>query len=164
MRGLKVGSVEAAVEFFPSMCYSAYGLTNAIWATLQNPLETTTNFCNACYDIGYFTANYFKNLDWDTLEDCSEELKQFYRKFDSLSDSEKGQKIGYFIGKYGVDIFAGSATIKGVSALRKLKDANRLANLEALANDEKRSIKMATTWGEIRYSNTGAHIVPALPE
>lgn len=44
----------------------------------------------------------------------------------------KGELIGYTIGKYGVDIFAGSTLFKGVSALKRLKNANKVCNLEAM--------------------------------
>lgn len=29
--------------------------------------------------------------------------------------------------------------------------------------DPKNGVKTSTTWGEIRYSKTGAHIIPAFP-
>lgn len=40
--------------------------------------------------------------------------------------------VGYTVGKYGVDIFAGSTALKGVSAYKKLRNANRICNLESM--------------------------------
>lgn len=59
------------------------------------------------------------------------------RHFNSLSDAEKGTAIGCCIGKYGTDIFIGGTALKSVKTVKKLKEANRIANLEALAASEK---------------------------
>ena len=67
-----------------------------------------------------------------------------YVQFDHLSDSKKGELIGHTIGKYGVDVFAGGfviggaikggkVVVNGASAYRKLKNVNRVYNLEAMA-------------------------------
>lgn len=41
--------------------------------------------------------------------------------------------IGHAIGKYGIDILAPATGIKSVSTYRKLKDANRICELESMA-------------------------------
>ncbi len=56
-----------------------------------------------------------------------------YENFNQLSDKEKGNLLGCILGKYGVDIFSGGAAIKGVSAYKNLKVANRICNLESMA-------------------------------
>jgi hypothetical protein len=56
-----------------------------------------------------------------------------YERFDQLNDSEKGKLIGYTVGKYGVDLFAGGAAVKGVSTYRNLRTANRICTLESIA-------------------------------
>lgn len=133
LEGLTKGSVESAKEFFPSLWHSMYGLGEALWSFTQHPIDTTTNFCNACYEIGGTSAEYFRNFDWDQIEGYASEFKQLYEKFDHLTDAEKGHLIGFSIGKYGVDIFAGGATLKGAMALKKLKNANRVCNIEVMA-------------------------------
>jgi hypothetical protein len=78
-------------------------------------------------------ADYCKNVDWQTVEGYVDQVKTLCERFDQLSDSEKGELIGYTIGKYGVDLFAGGAVVKSVSTYRKLRTANRLCTLEAMA-------------------------------
>lgn len=255
--GLLEGSGKAVIELVPTLCQSAYGCGKCLWHFAQEPVSSTTNFYNACYEAGAAVSEYLKTVDREKIEEIAQEVQQLYSDFDRLTDAEKGQAIGYCIGKYGVDLFIGGATLKCVGAVKNLKNANRIANLEALASSEKtreavkkaalahaaereaffkhakihwdkqnkhvpgkhnymknRSIfehpdaqgllnkyagkgtplknrilgrpdyrerlnfgefigyhvdentllKTATTWGEIRYSKTGAHIIPILPK
>lgn len=134
--GLCQGVTEAATEFVPSLCSSAYGLGEAIWAVHPlNPrcLESIKPFAGASYEIVECIGEYCKNIDWNTVEGCVDQVKVLYERFDSLNTSEKGELIGSIIGNYGVDIFAGSTVIKGVATYRKLQTANRLCNLETMA-------------------------------
>lgn len=133
LEGLIEGGEIALIDFFPSIWDSVCGVGQTFWAFVNHPIDTTTNFYNSCYELAKITAEYCKSLDWDTLEEYAYEMKILCEKFDSLTDSEKGQLIGVCIGKYGIDIFAGGAAIKSVSVLKKIKDANRICNLEAMA-------------------------------
>ena len=54
----------------------------------------------------------------------------------NLSESEKGALLGYTIGKYGVEIFGGGLTLKGIAIYRNLKTANRMCSLEAMASSK----------------------------
>ncbi|MBA3816520.1 MAG: hypothetical protein H0X29_08395 [Parachlamydiaceae bacterium] len=136
LNGVIEGGAQATVDFVPSLCNTAYGLGECLWCFVQAPVDSTINFCNACSETGETVTEYIKNLNQETIEGLADEMKQLYQQFDGLNDSEKGQAIGYCIGKYGVDIFAGGATLKCVTALKNLKNANRVANLEALAASE----------------------------
>ncbi len=78
-------------------------------------------------------VDYCKNVNQQTLNGYVSQIKILYNKFDKLTESEKGELIGYTVGKYGVDLFAGSAVIKSVSTYRKLRTANRVCNLESMA-------------------------------
>lgn len=84
--------------------------------------------------MGDCVYEYCKNIDENTLDNCAEQIKKQYENFESLSPTEKGDLIGKTIGKNGVDIFAGIATVKGVATFRNLKAANRVCNLEAMAS------------------------------
>lgn len=130
---LAKGSMEAAVDFVPSLCNTVYGLGSSLWSLAEHSVDSTRNFCNACQEMGMTAAEYFKSLDWETMEGYAEEVRQLCEKFDQLSDGEKGHLIGYSIGRYGVDIFAGGVALKGVAVFKNLKNANRLCNLEAIA-------------------------------
>lgn len=134
IKGVCQGSLESAAEFVPSMCNSVYGIGETLWSFSQTPVESTKNFANACLEIGECISDYYKEHDLDNIvEDCSQEIKSLYEKYDQLNDKEKGKIIGYTIGKYGVDIFAGGALFKGIAAYRHLRNANIKYNLEVMA-------------------------------
>lgn len=132
LSGLKNGSQESVSEFFPSLLYSAYGLSKGLWAIAQDPINQTINFTNACHETAELTVQFCKNLDWEKLEGYSVEIRHLCEKYHQLSNIEKGQLIGYAIGKYGVDILAPCTTMRGIATFKKLKEANQLCNLEAL--------------------------------
>ena len=130
--GVTSGAKEAAVEFVPSLLSTTYGLGIALWSLVENPIDSTVDFINACYEVGECAVDFCKTFDQDQIVEMVEEVKHLYETFDVLSEGEKGHLIGYSIGKYGVDIFAGATSIKAVSALKKLKEANRFCNLESM--------------------------------
>lgn len=128
------GASEAAIDFVPSMCSSVYGLSETLWTINQHPIESTKNFANACKEMADCVVDYYKTHDLEnSIDECVDEVKILYEKFDQFTDREKGQLIGYAIGKYGIDIFGGGAVLKGVAAYRNLRNANRICNLEAMA-------------------------------
>ena len=132
-KGLKNGVQEAASDFVPTLCQSAYGIGQCLWTFSQAPIESSANFFNACYEIGETVVQAFKELDQEMVEDLAAEFHKAMLTFDKLGESEKGEITGYFVGRYGVDILAGAGAMKGIAAFKKLKDANRLCNIEALA-------------------------------
>ncbi len=130
--GVTEGGQNAIVEFIPSLCESTYGLSQCLWTFVKEPIGSTIDFCNASYEVGETINEYIKALDQKEIEKLAGEIQQLYLNFDNLSEQEKGQAIGYCIGKYGVDIFAGGATLKFAGAIKKLRNANRIVNLETL--------------------------------
>lgn len=133
LNGLAEGGITATSEFVPSLLHTVQGINEALWSFSQHPVDSTKNFCNACAEMANATVEYFKTIDIAAIEDFTDEIKILYEKYDSLSDSEKGRSIGYVIGKYGIEIFGGSAAFKCIASFKKLKEANRLCNLEAMA-------------------------------
>ena len=76
------GAYESTIDFVPSCCHSAYGLSEALWAIhwSANPLNPETpenikNFSNACYEMGECIVNYFKNMDADTIDGYVDQIK-----------------------------------------------------------------------------------------
>lgn len=132
--GLVSSGKDAAFETIPSLLSTASGLNRTLWAHFKNPLKSTGQFAEACYEAGKYTVNFYKELDWDKVEDIAEEVKALCKQFEQLNDTEKGHLIGSIIGKYGVDIFVSGVALKGVSVYNKLKDANRICNFEALTS------------------------------
>lgn len=162
-KAVSQGAAEAAVDFVPSLCNSAYGLGEALWAiTPLNPqsLQNINQFANACYEMAECTTDYLKKVDWQTVEGYVDQVKTLYERFDNLSESEKGSLIGYSIGRYGVDLYAGQTLVKGVSAYRKLSNANRMCTLETMAtsNRNKEAIISSSlkhkTERELLFKNT----------
>ena len=64
-------------------------------------------------------------------------MKDLFEKWNSLEDRRRGEITGEIIGKYGVEIFAGTSLVKGVKVYRELKRANNLLTLETLALSER---------------------------
>lgn len=124
---------ETACDFLPSLCYTVYGLGKCLWAFGERPVDSIHNLAGAGYDMAEYVVKYLKTVDKETLHEYVDEFLRLHENFNQLSDKEKGKLIGSAIGKYGVDIFAGAAAIKGVSAYKKLKEANRICNLESMA-------------------------------
>lgn len=136
LKSVCIGAAEAAVDFVPSLCSTAYGLGSTLWAVHplnSDSLENTKLFANACYEMCDSIVDYCKSADMETLEECVEEIKTLYENFEQLTDADKGALIGHVVGKHGVDLFAGGGIVKGVSAFRKLKTANKMCTLEAMA-------------------------------
>lgn len=132
LKGLEEGCTESIVDFVPSLCNSVYGLCASLWVFANHPINSTNNFVNACYDIANCVHEFRKNVDLEEIESYPIEIQRLYGQFDRLSESEKGHLVGYLVGKYGIDIFAGGAAIKSVATFKKLKDANRMCMLEMM--------------------------------
>lgn len=126
------GACDAACDFVPSLCNTVYGLGECLWAFGEHPIDSVNNLASAGYEMAEHVVDYLKTVDRDKLHEYADELVRLYENFNHLTDHEKGELVGYAVGKYGVDIFAGSAAIKGVSAYKKLKEANRICNLESM--------------------------------
>lgn len=140
------GATEATIDFVPSMCNSIYGLGETLWAQtvkqwtripLVDDIKEIKQFSKACYDLSDSFVDYCKRIDENTLLNCSEQLKGLYNRYDQLSPAEKGELIGYSLGRYGTDICAGGAAVKLIAAARNLKKANAVLNMEAMALDNK---------------------------
>lgn len=164
IKAVSQGAAEAAVDFVPSLCSSVYGLGETLWAlTPLHPqsLQNINQFANACYEMAECTTDYLKHVDWQTVEGYVDQVKTLYERFDNLSDSEKGNLIGYTIGRYGVDLFAGQTLVKGVSAYRKLSHANRMCTLETMATSKRK--KKAIISSSLKHKSERALIFKNTP-
>jgi tetratricopeptide (TPR) repeat protein len=136
LKGLQEGGKEAALDFVPSLCSSVYGLCSSMWVFAQHPIDSTNQFVNVCYDLGNCINEFRKNVDLEEIESYPLEIQRLYDQYDRLSEPEKGYLIGYIVGKYGVDIFAGGTTIKGIAYFKKLRNANRTCMLDTLKSSK----------------------------
>lgn len=160
---VRQGAFESAIDFVPSLSGSIYGMSKTLWAThwSTHPLnpqvsENIKNFANACYEIGECIVDYCKNVDEETINSYIDQIKTIYTHYDQLSDTEKGEIIGYTVGRYSVDILAGALIGAGVakraqivnktvplfSSIRNLKNVNRACNFDVmiLSEAEKKAV------------------------
>jgi len=175
IKGIILGSQVTAENFVPDTITCFRGILHGLWAFALSPYETSREMINAAYAIGEFLN------DHDTLE-CLEclvpELKDLSKTWHKIDDYLRGKKIGFMIGRYGLEIFASSGVIKAVSKLRALKRANTMCSLEAcalsnkqkniileksslFASQKKEAIKNAVKNGNIfiRTENTIHHVM-----
>ena len=143
--GVLSGAGASTLDFFPSIFSSCRGILNGLWAFTCSPIEVSNEMINTAYAIGEFISTHSK-------EECFQyivpELKELSESWDKLNDYSRGQKIGYIIGKYGVDIFIPATLVKGinkvkaVTKLKSLKRANTMATLEACAASPAKQAKI----------------------
>lgn len=142
-KGLIAGTLSGAsvsvVEFIPSTYSSCRGILNGLWAFVCSPNEVSQEMLNAAYGIGEFISNH-------STEECFQcvvpELKELSLYWENINDYSRGEKIGYLIGKYGIDIFAPIGILKGVNKVKALKRANTMCTLEACASSKVKQIKI----------------------
>jgi len=142
-KGLVSGTVDgakvSAVEFIPSIFSCCRGILNGLWAFVCSPIEVSQEMVNTAYAIGEFISSH-------STEECFQcvvpELKELSLSWNKLNDHSKGQKIGFIIGKYGIDIFAPGGVLKGISKVRALKRANTMCTLENCAVSQTKRTKI----------------------
>lgn len=138
------GAKDSAEEFIPSLCNSVGGISNCLWIGLQQPVDSLKCFHYACNEVASFVWDALRNLDNERLQEIYDinkhDLEIFLKNYDELSDQEKGNFLGYAIGRGGIEVLAGAlvgtATVKGLETLKKLKNANRLCNFEGMVSSK----------------------------
>lgn len=142
-QGLILGTFEGAqvsvIEFIPSTLSSCRGILHGLWAFVCSPLEVSQEMINTAYAIGEFISLH-------STEECLHcvvpELRELSLNWHTLNDHYRGQKIGYIIGKYGVDIFAPIAAFNGASKVIALKRANTMLTLESCVASQIKQAKI----------------------
>lgn len=128
--GIKEGVKVSAIEFVPSLYTSLKGMVFGLWAFVCSPSEVSQEVITTAYSIGTFISNHTK---MECLECVVPEIRELSISWNTIDDHVKGQKIGYIIGKYGIDIFASIGSLKAINKIRALKRANTMLTLEACA-------------------------------
>ena len=64
------------------------------------------------------------------MEEIVPELKSLCCNWDNLTTRNKGQQLGFIIGKYGIEIFTPVVGMKAFKVYRDLKRANSMLTLE----------------------------------
>jgi hypothetical protein len=137
--GITSGGGVAIVDFVPSTWSCCKGMLHGLWSLACSPIEVSKELINTSYELAEFIK---ENTGRECLEAVIPELKELCLNWDTLSDYEKGSKTGYIIGKYGVDILAPGAVIKGVKKYRQLKRLNSMFTIECCVASENKKIKI----------------------
>ncbi len=137
--GVTDGTQQSMNDFFPSVFGCCRGVLNGLWAFVYSPLEVSQEMIYTSYAVGEFISSH-------TTEECLQcvipELKDLGLSWDKINDYSRGQKIGYIIGKYGMDILAPIGILKGVSKVKALKRANIMCTLECCAYSQVKKAKI----------------------
>ena len=137
--GISKGGGVAVVEFVPSTLSCCKGVLHGLWSFACSPVEVSKDLINTSYELVKFIKD---NTARECLEAVVPELKELCINWDTLSDYEKGSKIGYIIGKYGVDILAPGAALKGIKKYRQLKRVNSMFTIECCVASEVKKAKI----------------------
>lgn len=129
------GGKVATVEFIPGILSCVRGIGVGLWAFVCSPTEVSLDMVEAAQSLGDFMASHSA---LENLEAVVPEIKELSLNWDKFNSHTKGQKFGFIIGKYGIDIFGPGGVVKVASKYRTLKRANAVLTLEiCLANQAK---------------------------
>jgi hypothetical protein len=139
LSGIISGGKIGAEDFFPSLYSSIRGLQKAFWGMHLSPIETSKEIIDAAYAVGNFISS---KTETECLECVIPELKELSLTWNEIGDKEKGRKIGFIIGKYGIDILIPCIAVKGVNTFKALKYANTMCTLECCAQSKLKQLKI----------------------
>lgn len=125
-KGILGGGAQSGKDILSSL----RGLGSGLWAFAKDPIHLSGEFIYTLQACVLFIRDHTPQ---DLFSELVPELQELITHWDTLEPSIRGNKTGYIIGKYGIEIFAGSGIAKGVALYRNLKQANHILNFEALA-------------------------------
>lgn len=129
------GAHISATEFVPNTLGTLSGIGQGLWAFVSSPNEVSQKFLDGMYN----SVKYIKDHSTqEMLEQMIPELRVLVQDWDYLSNSERSNKMGFIVGKYGFDIFAPCAVLKGIKRFQELKRANTMLTLESCLTKKKR--------------------------
>lgn len=128
--GIANGGHDSVSEFIPSLLASLRGISKGIWALVSHPIAVSQDMIECSHACLEFVKDHTTK---ELLGKIVPELQECIKKWDQLDDGAKGRYIGYVMGKYGIDIFIGSGSVKAIQLYRNLRKANALMTLESAA-------------------------------
>lgn len=132
--GLVRGGAQAGIEFIPSLIGSFQGLGQGLWAFAQDPIHVSLEMVRATQACIDFITTHTPR---ETVCKLVPELQDLIGNWGQLNQEQRGKLAGLIIGKYGVEIFAGSSLAKGIKVYQDLKRANNLLTFEMMALSER---------------------------
>ncbi len=134
LQGLFGGVTEGANisirDLLPSLCSSLNGLMNGLWAFACAPVEVSEELIESAIAVGEFLSSHSSS---EYIQCMVPEIRELACTWHTLNDTARGRKIGFIIGKYGVDIFMPVGIVKGVTKVRSLMRANAMLTFERIA-------------------------------
>lgn len=123
MGGVVTGANKAAHEFVPTLLKTPQALGQFAWSAVTDSPQWVSELGLKVYDF----FDHLYTADRQTItEELIYPLYEFGEKWTTISNQEKGQIIGSVIGQYGFDIFAGTAALKGIQAVKQFHEVKKL--------------------------------------
>lgn len=162
LHGSLTGGREETVEFLSSI----RGSCRALWSFACSPVEVSKELIVAVRAVGEYLASASIN---DLVEDGLPEIIECGRYWDTWSEYEKGWKMGYILGKYGIGVFLYIMPQKAAYSIYSgLKRATMMATLERYSLSRsavilQESAKCAAKNSSILKRAQRGYIVPKVP-
>lgn len=135
-QGAAEGFINAAHDWIPSLMATASGAGNLLWAGVCDPLHVPQKLAHATFEL----FNYLSSTNLAKIAEVLEpEVYQLLSEWKQLDSYQRGDLSGKILGKYGFNFFSGAAVVKGIHAvksLREVKKANQLFTLELISREE----------------------------
>lgn len=137
--GILEGGGVSLVEFVPSTLSCCRGILHGLWSFTCSPVEVSKDIIDSSYLLmEYLETHTAKGI----LETFVPEIRDLCLNWSNLTDYERGEQVGYIIGKYGVDILAPGVAINGIKKFRHLKRANTMFTIECCVTSQSKRAKL----------------------
>jgi tetratricopeptide (TPR) repeat protein len=130
IKGAVNGLTVAAQELPASLWGSLHGICHLLWAGISNPMEVPENIIKASEEfIEYLISNDLVTIS----KHIAPELHELVANWKILVPEARMEKMGFVLGKYGVDIIACYGTTKAFKIWHKVRRSNQLCNLKTMS-------------------------------
>jgi hypothetical protein len=103
------------------------GIGQGLWSFTCSPVFVSQDLMETCcLCVGYLRENSTEEI----MQKIIPELRKLVEKWTRINDYDKGHKIGFIIGKYGIDIFACTTVLKIAKRYQTLRRSNAFFTLE----------------------------------
>jgi tetratricopeptide (TPR) repeat protein len=140
-KGARKGLVQGGKDFPVAIYQSVCGAGHLLWTIAKDPIQTPTMIIEA-------STKFIEFLQKEDLETISHllvpELHDLVKKWPSLCSRKRGKKLGFILGKYGINIIPQGAIAKAFKVCQDLRRANIACNLKAAALGTQNKLKMVS--------------------
>ena len=140
LSGVLVGANQETIHCISSV----RGSFRCLWAFTCRPVEVSKNLIEAVYSMG----DYLANASFTTLLNIAiPEVMECKSGWHNWNERQKGEKIGFILGKYSIAVFFNFTFQKGINTFAKLKRANMMNTFKIMKTNRaavvERSAKIA---------------------